>query len=74
MSDALLDTSAKTRTWLAIGPAGTIGWISGAEDGFTFTLVNDREVRGPFPTLDVAKSALYSRLPPGTDWPEFSEH
>lgn len=68
------DTIQKTHTWVAIGPAGTMGWISNDPDGYTFRLVSDTKPRGVFPTLDVAKNALYASLLPGSDWPEFSEH
>jgi len=68
------DTTVSVRTWVAIGPAGTIGWITKTDDGFTFTLVNDRRERAHYPSLDVAKSALHASLVPGSDWPEFSEH
>lgn len=68
------DTSTTQHTWVALGPAGTTGWITRDGQGYTFTLVNDRAERGSYPTLDVAKSALHASLGPGADWPEFSEH
>jgi hypothetical protein len=62
------------RTWLAQGPAGTMGWITRAPDGYTFTLVNDAQSRPVYPSLEVAKAALRAALVPGSDWPEFVEH
>jgi hypothetical protein len=68
------DTTLTRHTWVAMGPAGTIGWITGGEGGYTFKLVNDKQERAVYPNLEVAKSALHAALVPGTDWPEFSEH
>lgn len=61
-------------TWVASGPAGAIGSIHRVEGGYTFRLLKDGRYRGVFPSLEVAKSALYSSLVPGSDWPEFREH
>jgi hypothetical protein len=68
------DTSTTTRTWLANGPAGTLGWVRRMPDGYTFNLVGDEGTRAVYPSLDVAKSALHASLVPGSDWPEFREH
>lgn len=68
------DTSTTTRTWVANGPAGTLGWIRRDDQGYTFSLVGDEGRRAIYPSLEVAKSALHASLVPGSDWPEFSEH
>jgi hypothetical protein len=68
------NTTVDTHTWVAFGPAGAIGSISAANGGFTYRLMGDSAPRGTYPTLAVAKSALYSALVPGSDWPEFKEH
>jgi hypothetical protein len=68
------DTSLTARTWLAQGPAGTVGWIKKVPEGYTFTLVNDTQQRSVYPSLEVAKAALRASLVPGSDWPEFIEH
>jgi hypothetical protein len=60
--------------WVAMGPAGAVGSVHSVEGGFTFKLMTDDGYRGIYPTLDVAKSALYSSLLPGSEWPEFHEH
>ena len=62
------------KTWVASGPAGAIGSIHQTDDGYTFKLLSDDDFRGSYPTLEVAKSALYASLEPGADWPEFREH
>jgi hypothetical protein len=68
------DTTLTRHTWLAMGPAGTIGWITSTGTGYTFKLVHDTSERAVYPTLEVAKSALYACLAPGAEWPEFREH
>ena len=60
--------------WVAQGPAGAIGSVHSVEGGFTFKLLTDDGYRGVYPTLDVAQSALYAALLPGSEWPEFREH
>jgi hypothetical protein len=68
------DTTVDTHTWVAFGPAGAVGSIHAADGGFTFRLMDDATLRANYPTLAVAKSALYAALEPGSDWPEFKEH
>jgi hypothetical protein len=68
------DATTSTHTWVAIGPAGTVGWITSDGSGYSISLVGETEKRGSYPSLDVAKSALHASLVPGSDWPEFSEH
>jgi hypothetical protein len=68
------DTTLTRHTWLAMGSAGTIGWITSTEKGYTFKLVRDTSERALYPSLEVAKSALYASLVPGSEWPEFREH
>jgi hypothetical protein len=68
------DNTMTGQRWVAFGPAGAIGSIHRTEDGFTVRLLDGSPDRGPYPALDVAKSALHATLPPGSDWPEFREH
>lgn len=70
MSDVILTG----KTWVAFGPAGALGSVHSVEGGYTYKLLSDAEFRGIVPSLDVAKSALYAALVPGSDWPEFREH
>jgi hypothetical protein len=60
--------------WVAVGPAGAVGSIHSVEGGFTFKLMSDDGYRGVYPSLEVAQSALYASLLPGSEWPEFREH
>ena len=60
--------------WVAMGPAGALGSVPSVEGGFTFKLLTDDGYRGVYPSLDVAQSALYAALLPGSEWPEFREH
>jgi len=62
------------KLWVAMGPAGALGSVHSVEGGFTFKLMTDDGYRGIYPTLDVAQSALYASLLPGSQWPEFREH
>ena len=41
---------------------------------YTFKLMTDNGYRSTYPSLPVAKSALFAALEPGSDWPEFREH
>ena len=68
------DITLAGHTWVAFGPAGAVGSIHGSDEGFSVRLLADPEWTATFPTLDVAKSALHSRLLPGSAWPEFTEH
>lgn len=73
------DYALSGHTWVAIGPAGAIGSIhsvavEGSRDGYTFKLLTDDGFRSIYPSLEVAQSALYASLLPGSEWPEFREH
>lgn len=68
------DVTLTGKTWVAFGPAGAVGSVHSVEGGYTYKLLNDTHYRGVFPSLDVAKSGLYSSLLPGSEWPEFKEH
>ena len=68
------DMTLVRQTWVAFGPAGAIGSVHALESGYTFKLFDDSAPRGVYPSLAVAKSALYAALEPGADWPEFKEH
>lgn len=72
-----MDTPANTmesQTWVAFGPAGALGSVLRVEGGFTFRLLSDDASRGTYPSLEIAKSALFAALEPGADRPEFREH
>jgi len=62
------------KTWVAYGPAGVVGSVHKTDAGYTFRLLTDAVSRAEYPSLDVAQSALYSALLPGSEWPEFREH
>jgi hypothetical protein len=69
-----MSASAVTeKTWVAFGPVGAVGTIKRSEDGYAVRLLDDPANRGIYPSLDVAKSALYAALLPGSEWPEFRE-
>lgn len=62
------------QTWVAFGPAGAVGSVHRVDGGYTFKLMTDDDYRSIYPSLEVAKSALFAALEPGADWPEFREH
>jgi hypothetical protein len=62
------------KTWVAFGPAGALGTIQRSESGYAVRLLDGAAQRGTYPSLEVAKSALYAALLPGSEWPEFREH
>lgn len=62
------------KTWVAFGPAGAVGSVHKIDDKYTFKLLTDDGYRSTYPSLDVAKQALYAALAPGAEWPEFREH
>lgn len=63
------------RLWVAYGPAGAVGTIEkSAESGYAVKMVGADAELGVYPSMEVAKNALFSQLKPGSDWPEFREH
>ncbi|WP_097061484.1 methyltransferase [Salinibacterium xinjiangense] len=68
------DMTLTGQTWVAFGPAGAVGSVHRIDGGYTFKLMADPGFRAAYPSLDVAKSALYAALLPGAEWPEFREH
>jgi hypothetical protein len=67
-------TYSSDQTWVAVGPAGTVGSIGRTGDGFVVRLAGRSEQSAAYPSLAVAKSALFAALGPGADYPEFHEH
>ena len=63
------------QSWVATGSAGTVGSILRHGGEFSIRVAGkDDDLRGPFDSLDAAKSALTASLGPGADRPEFREH
>lgn len=62
------------QTWVAVGPSGAVGSIVRNDDGFTVRMSTKNADGGAYPTLAVAKSALFAALGPGAEYPEFREH
>lgn len=67
-------STAGKRTWVAFGATGAVGSIHESSDGFAAKLLTDSESRGSYPTLEIAKNAIYAGMLPGSDWPDFREH
>ncbi|MDY0890603.1 methyltransferase [Frigoribacterium sp. CFBP9039] len=69
------DQTTTRQTWVAVGPSGTVGSIHRTDEGFAVRMPSrDSDEGAVFPTLAVAKSALFAALGPGADYPEFHEH
>lgn len=67
-------TSSYDQTWVAVAESGTVGSILREGDAFSVRLRDEDALRGPFDSLEAAKSALTALLGPGADRPEFREH
>ncbi len=60
--------------WVAYGRSGVVGSIRKGDEGFTVTMAGASSAAGSYPTMEIAKNALYAAMTPGSDWPEFREH
>lgn len=60
--------------WVAYGTSGVAGSIRKDDDGYTVTMAGADAIAGTYPSMEIAKSALHSRMPAGSDWPRFQEH
>ena len=68
-------TTRDTATWVAVGPAGAVGAIHRADDGFRVELYGLRAGRsGTYPSLETAKGAVHKALGPLASRPEFHAH
>ncbi|WP_022903714.1 hypothetical protein [Curtobacterium sp. B8] len=67
-------TTSAAGTWVAVGPAGAVGSIHRAPDGFHVELFGRRSTGGVFPSLGSAKSAVHAAMGPHADRPEFRAH
>jgi len=63
-----------TGTWVAVGPAGAVGSIRRASDGFHVELYGRTARGGTYPSLESAKGAVHAALGPLADRPEFHAH
>ena len=67
-------TTSSTGTWVAVGPAGAVGSIHRADDGFHVELYNRGGSGGTYPSLESAKGAVHAALGPLAARPEFRAH
>ena len=67
-------TETHRSLWVAYGDGGVVGSIRKDDDGYTVTMAGADRSAGSYPTMEVAKSALHSRMAPGSDWPSFRQH
>lgn len=60
--------------WVAYGSSGVVGSIRKEDDGYIVTMAGADASAGSYPSMDVAKNALFARMTPGSEWPQFREH
>jgi hypothetical protein len=60
--------------WVAYGTSGVVGSIRKEEDGYIVTMAGADATAGSYPSMDIAKNALFARMTPGSEWPQFREH
>jgi hypothetical protein len=60
--------------WVAYGSSGVVGSIRKDDDGYVVTMAGADASAGSYPSMDVAKNALFARMKPGSEWPQFREH
>lgn len=66
---------SKTRgLWVAYGTNGVVGSIRHSDDGYVVVMSGADAETGTYPSLEVAKGALYSHMIPGSGWPRYQEH
>lgn len=68
------ETATRRALWVAYGDGGVTGTIKKTDDGYTVTMAGADRAAGVYPSMDIAKSALHSRMRPGSAWPSFVEH
>ncbi len=68
-------TTTSSTLWVARGREGNVvGTIRRSDGGYIVTIADADAAVGTYPTMDIAKNALHGHLPPGSDWPSFTEH
>ncbi|MBN9223430.1 MAG: methyltransferase [Microbacterium sp. SCN 70-27] len=68
-------STTSSALWVAYGAEGkVVGTIRHVDDGYIATIADADSSLGTYPTMEVAKSALHGHLPPGSDWPRFTQH
>jgi hypothetical protein len=68
-------STTKTRAlWVAYGTNGVSGSIRHEDEGYVVVMAGADDVTGTYPSLESAKGALHSHMPPGSAWPRFQEH
>jgi hypothetical protein len=67
-------TASADQRWVAFGPAGAVGTILREGSEYRVRMLRGDTERGPFPSLEIAKSAVHASLGAGAERPEFREH
>ncbi len=69
-----MSNTTTRRLWIAYGPSGAVGTIEKHGEDYSVKMAGADAALGAYPSMEIAKNALFSHLKPGTDWPEFREH
>ena len=69
-----MSTTKSRGLWVAYGSNGVSGSIRHAEDGYVVVMAGADAETGTYPSLESAKGALHTHMPPGSGWPRFEQH
>lgn len=69
-----MSTTQTLGLWVAYGTNGVVGSIRHTDEGYSVVMSGADAATGTYPSLDVAKGALYSHMRPGSSWPSYQEH
>ncbi len=69
-----MSTTSTRGLWVAHGPNGVVGSIRHEKDDYIVVMARADAETGRYPTLSVAKGALFSHMTPGSAWPRFDQH
>jgi len=69
-----MTTTSTSGLWVAHGSNGVVGSIRHVEDDYVVVMAGADAETGRYPSLQVAKGALFSHMRAGSDWPRYEEH
>lgn len=69
-----MSTTRTRGIWVAHGMNGIVGSIRHEEDDYVVVMARADAETGRYPSLEVAKGALYSHMRPGSSWPRYEQH
>lgn len=69
-----MSTTITSALWVAHGTNGVVGSIRHTSDGYVVVMAGADAETGTYPTLEVAKGALFTHMRAGSDRPRYIEH